>query len=150
MKNMIAFFKCMLCLMLIFCAVAIFIFSFKIDAKSEARVILNFDNFEKSTVIKENTYVSFENKNDLCQFLKTEEAEGVVLYFDKSFTINYFLQKLHYNVTSSSTVEKMKVFYGYTNDYDKFVIHDNKKVNVQIAKREEGWVVGFPMILSGF
>lgn len=161
MNNMTAFFKLKKILFsivfTIFSLIFFFfaIFSLKLEKVTNVlEIACCFDNFHKATVVDKNEYISFKDEDELkgyCQnAFNAKNFDGIVLYFDKNCPFEFFLNKLSFNLSSASLIENLKVYYGYTELFNKFVVHDNKKINVQIAQREDCWILGMPLILTGF
>ncbi len=92
-------------------------------------------------------YYTFQNNKE---FDKINNYEGVVFYFSKETKLDFFEDICSFAFTQPSKVEDMNVYYGFCPDFSKFVLHENKKVNFQLAEREGDWVLGFPLILTGF
>ncbi|MBQ8444461.1 MAG: hypothetical protein IJX25_03825 [Clostridia bacterium] len=96
-------------------------------------------------------YSSFEG-DELINLLEDinqyENVKGVNLYFSNDVPLNYFQSQIDY--LESETIENVGLLLGYCKDYNDFVWTEGKKINVQLAKIENGWVLGFPMILTGF
>lgn len=78
-----------------------------------------------------------------------DDIKGINLYFSCDLDLSYFKTKLDY-MTDKTDVEGSDVYYGYYTGYKEFEFIDGKKINVQLAKTDDNWVLGFPMILTGF
>ncbi len=77
------------------------------------------------------------------------EIVGVNLYF-KSLDINQFQKNVNGRIFKTQEVEEMQMYQGYTNLYKDFRYVNGKKINIQIAVKENEVIVGFPLILTGF
>lgn len=87
------------------------------------------------------------------EFLKNKsryKIEGISFYFDKKYDLDYFKRIFDNNLTNGSQIENLEVYYGFYKNFDDYKMIDGKKINVQIAKTEEEWVIGMPFILTGF
>ncbi len=117
----------------------------------QSATIVSYENVDCWAKIVKNGNVNYYTfQNDACEFDKIKNYEGAVFYFSKETSFNFFEDICSCTFTRASKIENMNVYYGFCTDFSKFVLHENKKVNVQLAEREEGWVLGFPLILTGF
>ena len=100
--------------------------------------------------------VKEENNKQIFQEIEKEDvkegdllkSDGVIIVFgDKPEEVE---KKLGVQVVKIENVEEMQIVYGYTNLYSGFVYIDGKQSNVQIVKKGEQTIAGFPLILSGF
>lgn len=128
---------------------------------------ISFADCQKIVVVSSEVYEKLDqdpikNGGDYYHVLigtKREEFEsnirqynykGLVLYYDQSFLLDYFKKTYSFNFTNPSRIDDYQIYYGYTSSYRDFRIVDGKKINVQLVKNNEGWIVGMPMILTGF
>lgn len=151
----IAFFNAMFLFVLIFVG----LFATKIfDNKS----IFNLcQNYQKVTIVSHQNidcsaekisngnlnYYTFNSQN-LPQ--QNYNVEGIVFYFSPQTSIKYFQKLFKSSFTKSTSIQGREVYYGFHTDFNKYVVHKNKKVNAQLAQTSEGWILGFPLILTGF
>ena len=42
------------------------------------------------------------------------------------------------------------IYYGYYSNFKDYRYVDGKKINFQLAKTGEGWILGLPLIETGF
>ncbi len=163
--KMIAFFKSFAVCGLVCLTLFLFIFGFKTCDFEYEKVFAGFDDYEKVTIVsKENlsnqnmiesgelkyyTFSKFQHGQAL-DALNKDGFEGVVFSFSKEKNLDDFRQKLGCDLTIPKKVANAEVCYGYTSLFDRFVMAKGKKLNVQIAKTEYGWIVGLPMIITGF
>ena len=147
MKNMVAF----LFIFILFPGVSFFCnFTLPMgEAKSAAFV--SSDQFEGFETIKNGNDYIIKVYDDIKEFyLKNEEfIKGFNLYF-QSLDNKDFAKKLNAQIYQTHDVEGMIMYYGYTNMYKNFEMVGGKKVNIQIAVKEDETIVGFPLILTGF
>lgn len=100
---------------------------------------------------KQRIYTYDKSEESLLQeHMIGNELEGIVLHFSLEIDFSYFQQLFKGNLTRASQIENISVYYGYVSSYPKSVIHKGKFVNAQLAKTDNGWVLGFPVILTGF
>ena len=147
MKNMVAF----LFIIILFAGVSFFFF-FSLSVGEAKSVAFFFsDLFEGFETIKNGNNYIIKVYDDIKEFyLKNEEfIKGFNLYF-QSLDIKDFAKKLNAQIYQTHDVEGMIMYYGYTNMYKNFEIVGGKKVNIQIAVKEDETIVGFPIILRGF
>ncbi len=151
MKRMVAF---ILIIFSLFCIV-IFKDNLVISNDYEKMVIISSnDRLNLHCKILQNGddfyYFIDNNKNNIQKLLNDNDIKGIVLYFSKDFNLNYFNNKLDYTLSKESIVGGRKVYYGYDKDYSDYRFVDNKKINVQLVYDGNQWIMGYPMILTGF
>lgn len=78
-----------------------------------------------------------------------KDAEGMQLYFQQ-IDLQNLLVTLKAECVSTEELGDLTVINAYTPYYFDCVYVQNKKVNMQIALKENQVVVGFPMILTGY
>ena len=120
------------------------------------RVVLVLDeenhNYKNAVQNGNDFYYSFEGESmrEVLENLnEMQTLKGVNLYFSKDLPLSYFQERLDY-LGEKSTVEEMDIYYGFFKNYHKFELVNAKKVNVQLVFGEDGWVMGLPLILTGF
>ena len=92
-------------------------------------------------------YVTFDANN--LKKAKSIDEDGVMLYVENS-SIEKVSKSLNMLDFRRENVMGKEVVYGYTPKYQKSLILDNKKVNVQIVVDDDKLILGFPIILGGF
>lgn len=161
---MIVFFKSFFIIVCLVCVMGGLITGFKINNDFvwlvdyfrgyEKVCVVSKEDFCKSSKVKNgnlNYYTYLQNeKGSLKKCLEDFDSEGIVFYFPLEKGDKYFKQKLNYTFTDAKIISGRKVYSGFLRGFDKFVMIDAKKINVQIAKTDEFWVVGLPLILTGF
>lgn len=90
-----------------------------------------------------------ESQSILKNLNRINGLKGVNLYFDGKIPFSYFSDKITY-LKQTKDVGEYKVFEGYTTFFDKFNWIDNKKINVQLVQTQDQWILGVPLILTGF
>jgi hypothetical protein len=92
-------------------------------------------------------YCTLEEAKNKSELLKNSDA--VQLYLDTQ-NAKDLIKKLNFTQFLTETVSGYEILYGYTPLYPDSIYLEGKKINVQIAWRDESVVVGFPLILTGF
>ena len=95
-------------------------------------------------------YFLGKDAKDILDNISGKDIEGIVYYLSNEYDIGFLNKKFDYTLSSPSYVEGREVYYGYDKDYYDFRFIDGKKINVQIANDGNGWIIGYPMILTGF
>ena len=85
-------------------------------------------------------------KNSISKF----NYKGLSLYFNKNHNLQHFNKVFSTTFSNKGKVDNYDIYYGYFNGYRDFKIIDGKRINMQLVKTESNWIVGFPMILTGF
>ncbi len=91
---------------------------------------------------------AIQEKSEI-SLLELNEIEGVILTFEDE-ELDEIAHRLNLKMVREEVIDDMKLIYGYTDLYDDFIYLDGKQTNVQILKRQNEVVAGFPIILSGF
>lgn len=130
----------------------------------------NFDllkGYEKIIVVSENVYSKLDenpikNGNQYIHSLEKEKGKyflnnidkfdilGLSFYFNNNFKLSQFNKEFDYTLSNPSILEEYKIYYGYYEKYDDYRLIDGKKINVQLVETQNEWIVGFPLILTGF
>ncbi len=104
-----------------------------------------FDQIKNGNDFLVQVYEDFENfYNSYNEIIK-----GFNLYFT-SLEIDQFAKKVNGQIYQSQSVENIDIYYGYTSMFKDFRYLQGRKVNIQIAVKENEVIVGFPLILTGF
>ena len=90
------------------------------------------------------------DQGDKIKNLDFSYVSGIVLYLNKDIKFDYFNRHFNFTLFGGKTIENRQVFYGYDKNYGDYRIIKNKKVNVQLAKTENEWILGYPLIITGF
>ena len=99
----------------------------------------------------DNVYFIVEKEQkDKVENLNFSDTLGVVFYFNKNIKFNNFNRRFNYSLSGGKSIEGRQVFYGYDKNYSDFRLIENKKVNVQLVRTENEWILGYPLILTGF
>lgn len=148
MKKMIAFF------MASFCAMVVKYFTvddFSALLDFDRIVVVSTEQLCEKYVKNGDDYYNYFSKEEGEVLLKDYEninAKGVNLYFSgKDF--DYFA-KLTENIQRVDDVEGNACWQGYYSGFKDFRYISKKKINFQLVQTEDGWIMGFPYILTGF
>lgn len=126
----------------------------------------SFNNFERMTIVTKNEMeiesenISYSgnqiyytlNHSQAEKYLENEkkqDIDGYVFYFN-DFDLDAFSKLIGGYMFCSEGVENYKIYYGYYKQYNDFRYVSGKKINFQLVKRDNDWVLGFPLILTGF
>ena len=91
----------------------------------------------------------FDNES-LIDYEKFGNIEGLNFYFDKNTPFSFFEDNVDFIYKSDGKVNGYDIYYGYTVKYKDFLNINNKKVNFQLVNTQDEWIMGFPLILTGF
>ena len=91
-------------------------------------------------------YYLFENAPDA---INLADAKGLVFYYHSSFDLDYFKKQMSY-LTRGGDVGGYECYYGYNASYGDFRLIDGRKINAQLVFNGEEWLLGYPLILTGY
>ena len=103
------------------------------------------DNFVQNG----NQYYYTFNANQK-NILNEIEYEGVVFKFKNDFNLENFKNYVDFISQSNKELQGYEIYYGYYNGYNDFRFIDGKKINFQLAYHDSTWILGFPLIMTGF
>ena len=108
------------------------------------------DIFDVETVQCGDLIFNFCSLQDARENLgKIKDFKAIQFYFS-SISCEELLKTLKAEILSEESPEGLRIINAYTPYFSKSVLIGNKKVNLQIALREERIVAGFPMLLTGY
>lgn len=122
-------------------------------------------NYEKVVVVTEKKYdleceiiksgndyyYMLGNKADkILKNIDISQIKGIVFYLPGEYKLQDLKKHFNYMVFDSKSVQNKKVYYGYDDSYYNFKIIDGKKINFQLVEDQNQWILGYPMILTGF
>lgn len=84
-----------------------------------------------------------EDKND-------HDIEGYIFYFNNSFDFDNFSKDVEFLIEKNTQITNYDIYYGYYSKFDDYRYVNNKKINFQLVHNDEKWILGFPIILTGF
>ena len=94
-------------------------------------------------------YYFFDAENEF-DYEKFGNIEGLNFYFDKNTPFSFFENNVDFIYKSEGEINGYDIYYGYTVKYKDFLNINNKKVNFQLVNTQDEWIMGFPLILTGF
>lgn len=109
--------------------------------------------FDGEVVKNGNDFYYIIDKKDEINRIKNinlDDIKGVVLYISKTYDLNYFNNIFNYNLIQTRDVEGKKIYMGYYKGYNDFRLINGKKINFQLVENDDFWVLGFPLIMTGF
>ncbi len=95
-------------------------------------------------------YLNYQEGESVRKNLSSYQISGIIFYLSKEYSFNSFNKKFDYTLSAKSIVEDNDVYYGYDKDYSDFRLVGGKKINLQLVKSDNNWILGYPMILTGF
>ena len=118
--------------------------------KLKAEKIENI-GFDQQIESGNDIYFIFKNKsfNDLKAKFKND-FKGVNLYFNNSFSLKDFENMLNLTFSENYKIDSYQVYSSFYEGFLDFKIVNGKKINVQLVKTQQNWVLGFPLIITGF
>ncbi len=153
MKRMIAF----IFVLVLFLPILVLKINYRVcDEFDFSRIVIvskSGELIDGCPVIKNGDTFYYELKKDTLNKLNKKDynqVDGVVYYLDDGFDLDKFNKYLNYTLYGGYKIENSELFYGFDKNYDDFVILGNKKVNVQVVHCENQWIIGYPLILTGF
>ena len=91
------------------------------------------------------------DKTDFVKFnLSQNKIKGLVYYINKKYDLSYFNKKFNYCIYRGGDVDGREIYYGYDKSYYDFRFVEGKKVNFQLVDDKDYWILGYPMIMTGF
>ena len=113
---------------------------------------VKYDDFDDYIKNGNDYYYSFkkEDANSLIKSLNKIDYSGLNFYFEKDTGFDYFCKIFNNSIKKASNNQEYNVFYGYYDGYNEFNMIDGKKINFQLVQTDTQWILGFPMILTGF
>lgn len=164
MNKVIVFFKTLVAGLGVLIMFAFVIFGLKTNSDYKNLFKL-FERYEKVILVTENNIMHetkiVNGEKKYYTYLKNQEGraidvltdlscEGLVFRFSESLDLEYFKNLFNFNLSDSKEIANLQVYSGYTSLFNRFIFENNKKINVQVAKTNSGWIVGLPVILTGF
>ncbi len=134
--------------------------------KNETNPIFNFENVEKVCFVSASDFQEIDDvesiscggkffnyctlgvaKQNLSKLNKNSDA---VQFYLSDDDVDTLFKQMKFEIVSTSQIESLTIYCGYTPYCQTCVYLDGKKVNMQLAVCEGYIVVGFPMILTGY
>lgn len=107
--------------------------------------------FDQQIESGDDVYFIFKNKSfdDLKTKFKND-FRGVNFYFNNSFSLNDFEKMLNLTFFENSKIDSYQVYSSFYEGFFNFRVINGKKINVQLVKTQQNWILGFPLIITGF
>lgn len=101
--------------------------------------------------VKNDNGKQYYEKQEKLDFSQSELAnlDGIIMTFE-NLELETVAKNLNLKKVKQELVDDMEIIYGYSDLYDDFIYIDGKQTNVQMLKKQNEVIVGFPIILSGF
>lgn len=91
-------------------------------------------------------YTSKENALALSKKLRYSSVE----FYLKNISLSKLKDILDFTTLKIQTLNETIIVYGYSSFYTDYIYMDNKRVNVQLAIKNDDIIAGFPLIVTGF
>ena len=150
MKKMIGFF---LIIALLIGASLLNGFSHEIISSYNKLVIVSsnyVEEYKDNAIESGGKYYYFFDAENEFDYEKFGNIEGLNFYFDKNTPFSFFENNVDFIYKSEGEINGYDIYYGYTVKYKDFLNINNKKVNFQLVNTHDEWIMGFPLILTGF
>lgn len=82
--------------------------------------------------------------------LSKELRYNSVQFYMENISLSKLENELDLTTLKVQNLNETIVIYGYSSFYSDFIYMDNKKVNVQLAIKDDDIIAGFPLIVTGF
>lgn len=153
MKKMIAFF---ILIILLFCISFIKNNNFNCLENYEKIIVVSnqiYDYLDLNPIKNGNEFyhvLTKENADDFLENINLYDYNGISFYYDLESNFDDFNKCINYTLSDPSYIDNYKIYYGFYDEYKDFRIVNGKKINVQLVQTESEWILGFPLILTGF
>lgn len=100
----------------------------------------------------EQYYYTFENNDKdkiMIESIDKNDIEAYVFYYQPDKKLKDFSVYFDY-IYQGGAVENYDVYYGYYAGYNDFCNLKGKKVNFQLVHSDNCWILGFPLIVTGY
>ncbi len=109
-----------------------------------------YEKYQNNLVESGNNFYYFFNADQEYDLNDFEKIKGINYYFDKNIPFSYFEKKVDFIYKGEGKVDNYQIYYGYYGKYDDYRYVFNKKVNFELVKTDNEWIMGFPLILTGY
>lgn len=111
-----------------------------------------YDNLNLQIQNGEHFYYNFNNNKEdhlKIKSINSDDIVSYVFYFNNNKRIEDFANIFDY-IYQGESVEDYLIYYGYYANYNNFRYVSGKKVNFQLVKTAYSWILGFPLIVTGY
>ena len=106
----------------------------EVDSVFCGDLVFNYCSLEAAKIFVKETAMNFDG----VQFEFEKKSESEILDMFKG-------EKLF-----EEEIDGIRLVYCFSPYYDKYVVLNHEKVNMQLAYKDERLIVGFPLILTGY
>lgn len=101
--------------------------------------------------IKSGNVFYYEYESDFKNHIQNMKAQtiGYNFYFS-SLNFDKFSKNFDYIYQGETFEQSYQIYYGFYSGYNDFRYIEGKKVNFQLVNTGDEWILGFPMILTGY
>ncbi len=149
MKRMIGFFIMIILLLLVGFIKEDNFSAFYSFSKMTLVTTEKLDSMTEPIISGNQYYYTFENTNENIKLLEDNSFDCYIFYFDIELSANKLMKNFDYIYQGGSTQDYL-IYYGYYSNFKDYRYVDGKKINFQLAKTAEDWILGFPLIETGF
>ena len=149
MKRMIGFFIMIILLLLVGFIKEDNFSAFYSFSKMTLVTTEKLDSMTEPIISGNQYYYTFENTNENIKLLEDNSFDCYIFYFDIELSANKLMKNFDYIYQGGSTQDYL-IYYGYYSNFKDYRYVDGKKINFQLAKTAEDWILGLPLIETGF
>lgn len=149
MKRMIGFFIMIILLMLVGFTKEDNFSAFYSFSKMTLVTTEKLDSKAEPIISGNQYYYTFENTNENIKLLEDNSFDCYIFYFDLELNANKLMENFDY-IYQGGSAQDYLIYYGYCSNFKDYRYVDGKKINFQLAKTGEGWILGLPLIETGF
>lgn len=149
MKRMIGFFIMIILLLLVGFIKEDNFSAFYSFSKMTLVTTEKLDSMTEPIISGNQYYYTFENTNENIKLLEDNSFDCYIFYFDAEQNIDKLKKNFDY-IYQGGSAQDYLIYYGYYSNFKDHRYVDGKKINFQLAKTGEGWILGLPLIETGF
>jgi len=110
----------------------------------------NFQNVMVTNIKSGQGYIiscDSDKIKEVYPLLDKKQIAGISGCFD-NFDMDSFTKKYQLQIKFYEQIGDITFIYGYTKQLEKYVVVDNERINIQIAKNQYCTKIGYPLILD--
>ena len=154
MKKIIALFFALVCLLFVKTPFSLTTLSSEFLAEHSFYTTENTNVLNAKTVKNGNGFVvtcQAKHAKNILNNLNNDKIQGESFCFKGQFDDAFkILSSLNAKIVFEEKFDEFSVFYAYSPKLDNIIYIDSKKINIQIAYKNETITVGTPVILGSF
>ena len=109
------------------------------------------NNFESENFTLKQNGIGSKICCTISDFLKLEKNYDYLgISFETEKDLKTILKILNGKIISTQNIENKKIIYAFTNKFEKFVVFNNKKCNIEIVLEQNHNLVGMPLLLGSY